>query len=140
MRAREFLHEGNIGDIIEDEAETRGDSNLANALESWRNQVHGTHKIPRIRVDTLVKIMRKMPGSEMFTIENLMDAYKDNEVIKNLVKEIKDDDNGIKYVYLKTFADEPETGDTSLSQTSDEIVSPEKTIDSMAKRALKKRS
>lgn len=140
MRAKEFLSEASIDDIIEDEAETRGDKNLANALESWRNQVHGTHKIPRIRVDTLVKIMRKMPGTEMFTIENLMAAYKDNETVKNLVKEIKEDADGIKYVYLKTFADEPETGDDMLGQAAGEIANPEKTIDLMAKRALKKRS
>ena len=139
MRAHEFVVEG-LDSVIEDEADHRGDNNLANALETLRNESHDTHDVPMVRVDSLLNIVRKMPGTEMFTVENLMDAYKSNETIKNLIKDIKDNKDGIKYVYLTTFADEPDTGDDTLASAGGQINNPEKTIDSMAKRALSKRS
>lgn len=139
MRAHEFVAEG-MDSVIEDEADLRGDDNLANALETLRNESHDTHDVPMIRVDSLINIVRRMPGSEMFTVENLMDAYKSNETIKNLIKDVKDNKDGVKYVYLATFADEPDTGDDTLAGAGGQINNPEKTIDSMAKRALSKRS
>ena len=140
MRAHEFLSEGSIDGIIEDEADQRGDDNLANALETLRNQAHDTHDVPMVRVDSLINIVRKMPGTEMFSVENLMDAYKSNETIKNLIKDIKDNKDGIKYVYLTTFADDPDTGEDLLGQAAGGVTDPTKTIGSMAKRALSKRS
>jgi len=139
MRAHEFVAEA-FDSVIEDEADHRGDNNLANALETLRNESHDTHDVPMVRVDSLLNIVRKMPGTEMFTVENLMDAYKSNETIKNLIKDIKDNKDGIKYVYLTTFADDPDTGDDMLATAGGQINNPEKTIDSMAKRALSKRS
>lgn len=140
MRAREFIAEAGPDEIIEDEADVRGDRNLADVLETLRFQAHDTHDVPMIRVESLINMVRELPGTEMFTVENLMDAYKSNETIKNLVKDIKDNKDGIKYVYLTTFADEPETGDDTLATAGDQIANPEKTVDSMAKRALSKRS
>lgn len=137
MRAHEFLAE-DFADVIEDEADSRGDDNLANVLETLRNRAHDTHDVPMVRVDSLINMIRKMPGTEMFTVENLMDAYKSNETIKNLVKEIKDNKDGVKYVYLTTFADEP--GSTELDATNSAVADPETTIGNMAKRALSKRS
>lgn len=137
MRAHEFVVEG-LDDIIEDEADARGDGNLANVLETLRNRSHDTHDVPMVRVDSLINMVRKMPGTEMFTVENLMDAYKSNETIKNLIKDIKDNKDGVKYVYLTTFADDP--GNTDLGAVAGSVPDPEKTIDSMAKRALSKRS
>ena len=95
MRATEFIVENDY-DVIEDEADVRGDANLANALETLRNQSHDTHDVPMIRVDSLINIVRNMPGTEMFTVENLMDAYKSNETIKNLIADIKDNKDGVK--------------------------------------------
>ena len=137
MRASEFVAEG-LDDVIEDEADTRGDHNLANVLETLRNRAHDTHDVPMVRVDSLINMIRRMPGTEMFTVENLMDAYKSNETIKNLVKDIKDNKDGVKYVYLATFADDPDS--TDLDAMGGQVSNPEKTIDSMAKRALSKRS
>ena len=137
MRAHEFITEA-LDDFIEDEADHRGDSNLAITLETLRNKAHDMHDVPMIRVDSLINIVRKMPGTEMFTVENLLDARKTNETIKNLIKDIKDNKDGVKYVYLTTFADDPESGDDTLDTTT--VTNPEKTIDSMAKRALSKRS
>lgn len=137
MRAHEFLRE-DFTDVVEDDAELRGDSNLASTLETLRNQSHDTHDVPMVRVDSLINIVRELPGSEMFNVENLMDAYKSNETIKNLIKDIKDNKDGVKYVYLATFADEP--GDSTLDAATNVVNNPEKTIDSMAKRAASKRS
>lgn len=137
MRAKEFIYEA-IDDIIEDEADTRGDRNLADALSSLRNKSHETHEVPMVRVDSLINMVRNLPGTEMFNVENLMDAYKTNDTIKNLIKDIKDNKDGIKYVYLMPFADSPES--TELDAMGGTITNPEKTIDSMAKRALAKRS
>ena len=137
MRASEFIAEG-LDDVIEDEADSRGDANLADVLETLRNRAHDTHDVPMVRVDSLINMIRNMPGTEMFTVENLMDAYKSNERIKNLVKDIKDNKDGVKYVYLTTFADDPDS--TELDAMGGTVNNPEKTIDSMAKRALSKRS
>ena len=137
MRAREFIIEA-IDDVIEDEADSRGDANLANVLETLRNRAHDTHDVPMVRVDSLINMVRNMPGTEMFTVENLMDAYKTNDTIKNLIKEIKDNKDGVKYVYLTTFADDPDS--TELDTVAGSVTDPEKTIGSMAKRALSKRS
>lgn len=138
MRAKEFIIAEGIDDVIEDEADSRGDDNLANVLETLRNRAHDTHDVPMVRVDSLINMVRNMPGTEMFTVENLMDAYKSNETIKNLVKEIKDNKDGVKYVYLTTFADDPNS--TDLDAVAGSVTDPEKTIGSMAKRALSKRS
>lgn len=146
MRAREFIFEANPtdlsdpNDVIEDEADVRGDGNLASALETLRNQAHDTHDVPMVRVDSLINIVRNMPGTEMFTVENLLDAYKSNESIKNLIKDIKDNKDGVKYVYLTTFADEPDSEDEIIGSEVSKISEPEKTVGSMAKRALGKRS
>lgn len=146
MRAREFIFEAeeellnDSDNIIEDEADVRGDGNLASALETLRNQSHDTHDVPMVRVDSLINIVRGMPGTEMFTVENLLDAYKSNETIKNLIKDIKDNKDGVKYVYLTTFADDPESEDEMIGSEVGKIAEPEKTVGSMAKRALGKRS
>lgn len=137
MRAREFIQESS-GDIIEDEADVRGDDILASVLMDLRHEAHHKHDVPMIRVDSLINLVRGQPGGEMFSVENLLDAYKSNETIKNLIKDIKDNKDGIKYAYLTTFADEPESGE--LDQAAGSMTNPEKTIDSMAKRALSKRS
>jgi hypothetical protein len=135
MRAYEFISES-MHDIIEDEADARGDNNLITTLETLRNRAHETHDVPMVRVDSLINIIRKIPGSEMFTVENLLDAYKTNDVVKNLIKNIKDNKDGVKYAYLTTFADDPESGDDSLESTK--ITNPEKTVASMVKRSLSK--
>lgn len=137
MRASEFVTE-NLDEYIEDEADSRGDDNLANILETLRNRAHDKHDVPMVRVDSLINMIRNLPGTEMFTVENLMDAYKSNETIKNLIKDIKDNKDGVKYVYLTTFADDPES--TDLDAVAGSVPDPEKTIGSMAKRALSKRS
>lgn len=136
MRAYEFIVEA-LDDYIEDEAVVRGDGNLVTTLETLRNRAHESHDVPMIRVDSLINIVRGIPGSEMFTVENLLDAYKSNSNIKSLIKDIKDNKDGIKYVYLSTFADSPDSDDEAVANAN--IKNPDKTINAMVKRTLSKK-
>jgi hypothetical protein len=139
MRWHEVIAEddGGLGDMIEDEADSRGDSVLATALEELRNRAHG-HTVPRVRVDALVNLVKKLPGGEMFNVEALENARKSNDTIKELIKDIKDDANGVKYVYLSTFSDDDmESGDEMGGDGAQ--TPPEKTVSGMANRALGKR-
>ena len=136
MRIRDIIVEDPIDDMLEDEADGRGDSNLITTLEFLRNRAHDTHVQPRVRADSLINLVQKT-GEQQFTLENLLDAYSDNENIKSLIKDIKDDSTGVKYVYLQPFADDSEiaaVGDENAPRTA-----PEKTVDAMAKSALAKR-
>ena len=137
MRIRDIIVEDPIDDMLEDEADGRGDSNLITTLEFLRNRAHDTHVQPRVRADSLINLVQKT-GEQQFTLENLLDAYSDNENIKSLIKDIKDDSTGVKYVYLQPFADDSEiaaVGDENAPRTA-----PEKTVDAMAKSALANRS
>jgi type II secretory pathway component PulK len=136
MRIRDIIVEDHIDDMLEDEADGRGDANLITTLEFLRNRAHDTHVQPRVRADSLINLVQKT-GEQQFTLENLLDAYSDNENIKALIKDIKDDSSGVKYVYLQPFADDTEiaaVGDENAPRTA-----PEKTVDAMAKSALAKR-
>jgi len=138
MRVKEvLLVEDVIDDMLEDEADGRGDANLLTTLEFLRNRAHDTHIQPRIRVDSLINLVQTT-GEQQFNLENLIAAFKDNPNVKNLIKDIKDDPSGVKYVYLEPFAD-----DTDMpAEIGQEIpkTAPERTVDSMAKSALSKRS
>jgi hypothetical protein len=141
MRFHEIVKEDSgLSGIIEDEAEIRGDSVLVTALEELRNRAHG-HAVPRIRVISLVNLVRRLPGGEMFNVDALESARKSNEAVKNLVADIKDDENGEKYVYLTPFSDD-EFSDTEEPGNGDTVgkTAPEKTVSGMASRALGNRS
>lgn len=123
MRATEF--------IVEDLSSST--YNLINTLETLRGRTD------QIRVDSLVNLIRKKPGSEMFNIDLLVDAYKNDDVVKNMVRDIKDDEHGVKYVFLKSLEtqDQPDIPDTSDNVRVGS--SPEKTVSSMARRAIGRR-
>lgn len=140
MRIREVIVEDldeYLDEVLEDEADGRGDANLLTTLEFLRNRAHDTHIQPRIRVDSLINLVQGT-GEEQFNLENLLAAYKDNADVKNLIKDIKDDSSGVKYVYLQPSASDAEIDD--LDSDSGPKTAPERTVDSMAKSALAKRS
>lgn len=164
MRAREFIFENE--DAIVSDPTT---NNLKLVLDSLRSRYEAAHEVPKIRVRSLINMVRSMPGSEMFNIDNLMRSYDEDENLKNLITDIKKDpDTGVPYVFLKSQEDElldkfdqtsdelPEpTDDSGLddvlppdAESPDEKggdsfgldqLSPEQTVDQMSKRALKKR-
>jgi hypothetical protein len=127
MRAKEFAFEG---------AMTPSIANLVSVLDDLRSRTD------QIRVDGLINLVRRIPGSEMFNVDLLKNAYENNDTIKNMIRNIGDDDSGVKYVYLKSLegsedqlpSDEPSNDDFGSGRN------PEQTVSSMAKRAAKKRS
>lgn len=140
MRIREVIVENldeYLDEVLEDEADGRGDANLLTTLEFLRNRAHDTHIQPRIRVDSLINLVQGT-GEQQFNLENLLAAYKNNPNVKSLIKDIKDDASGVKYVYLEPFADDEKTVD--LDNNLAPKTAPERTVDSMAKSALAKRS
>jgi hypothetical protein len=134
MRLREFTD--SHAAMIEDEADDRGDANLIAALSFLQNRSADQHLVPKIRVDALINMI-KNTGVEEFNLASLLDAFKTNDTVKNLVKDIKDDENGSKYVYLNSVGDDAESampGDMNAPRSP-----PEKIVGSMAKSALAKR-
>jgi len=128
MRAKEFAFEGALTPSI---------ANLVDTLDDLRSRTD------QIRVDSLVNLVRRRPGSEMFNIDILADAYKENDTVKNMIKNITNDDTGVKYVYLKNLYDSddeelfPDQNDNDLPGKPN---SPERTVANMAKRASRKRT
>ena len=137
MQIKEIIVEDIVDDMLEDEADGRGDANLITTVEFLRNRAHDTHVQPRIRAGSLINLVQTT-GEQAFTLENLLDAYKNNQQLKGLIKDIKDDSNGVKYVYLQPFADDNELA--AMSDTEAPRTAPEKTVDAMAKSALANRS
>ena len=137
MRLNEFVYDE---DIIEDEADARGDMDLITTLEFLRNQSAGKHLVPRVRVDSLINMINMHSDSETFSNSGLMNAFKTNEVVKNLIADIKDDEtSGIKYVYLKP-TDESDQLDGSPGDAEAVKSEPEKVVSSMANKAIANRS
>jgi hypothetical protein len=96
MRLHEFSK--NYAEIIEDEAESRGDSNLIAALSFLQNRSANQHLVPKVRADSLINMV-KNTGVNEFNLESLLNAHKTNDSVKSLIKDIKDDENGTKYIY-----------------------------------------
>ena len=134
MRLQEFS-EVHVG-MIEDEANDRGDSDLISALSFLQSRSNDTHLVPKIRVDALINMVQNT-GAVQFNLEALLDAFKTNDTVKNFIKDISDDDNGTKYVYLQSKAEDEFSavpGDMNAPRTP-----PEKIVGSMAKSALANR-
>jgi hypothetical protein len=139
MRAKEF--------IVEAENTEKTDSNLLTVLDSLRNRyMSADEEDPKIRVDSLINMVRSMPGSEMFNAGTLISAYDNDPALKNIVRAIKKDDSGVRYIYLKPNDgmgdqefEEPDTSGGMDSELDTEKIEAERTVDQMSKRALKKR-
>ena len=113
---------------------------LITTLEFLRNQSAGKHLVPRVRVDSLINMINMHSDSETFSNSGLMNAFKTNEVVKNLIADIKDDEtSGIKYVYLKP-TDESDQLDGSPGDAEAVKSEPEKVVSRMANKAIANRS
>lgn len=135
MRLREFALDGN--DIIEDEAEARGDTDLITTLQFLKAQSAGKHLVPRVRVDSLINMINMHSDGAGFSNSALMDAFKTNDVVKNLIADIKDDEStGIKYVYLTS----DEGSEDEMGAEGDTSSEPEKIVGKMANKAIANRS
>ena len=129
------MQNDDVGNYIEDDADRISDTPLINVLHELQfNAAHA--EIPKIRVDSLLELVKSQPGGEAFDLDALMDAKKNNKAVQNIVADIKDNDKGIKYVFINPIEpteETPETGeDAEAIKTS-----AKKTVSSMAKRAAK---
>ena len=94
MRITEIIRESLdiVDEIIEDEADSRGDSALITTLEWLRNEAQTSGAVtPRVKVDTVIERVREIPGNEAFNYAALEAAHDHNDTVKSLIKDIKDD-------------------------------------------------
>lgn len=110
MRAREF--------IVEDRTKILA-TNLVSVLDTLRNRFADIGQDPHIRVDSLISMVRKIPGSEMFNVDTLKDLYDQDPAVKNLISSIKKDDTGTRQIYLSP----------AIGQVGDIETEPEPTVD-----------
>lgn len=127
-----------LSGFIEDDAHNQATMALVEVLhELQSNSDHA--EIPKISVEALIHLVKKQPGGETFNLDALTAAKKNNESVQNLIGDIKDNEEGIKYVFIKPFEQTEETPETGVE--ADAIkTAPEKTVASMAKKALSTRS
>lgn len=140
MRISEIILESDqIDEVIEDEADSRGDASLITALEWLRSEAEQSNAVtPRVAVDTVIDRVRNIPGSEAFNFAALDAAYKSNEAVKSLIKKIEDDTStGTKYVYLAPPESTIDITDP-LGADSAPKGDPSKVVASMAKKAAAK--
>jgi len=126
MRLKEFITEG-------DGVST---NNLLYVLQALRSETD------QIRVDNLIKMVRKQPGSEMFNVDLLQTAKTNDSRVKNIITDIKNNEDGVPYVYFKQYNDDtsvvPDTADQS-ALNSVPTTSDQSTVTLMAKRARARR-
>lgn len=127
MRLKEFVSQG-------DGVST---DNLLYVLQALRSETD------QIRVDNLIKMVRKQPGSEMFNVDLLQTAKTNDPRVKNIITDIKNNEDGVPYVYFKQYNDDassmvPDTPDQSALD-SVPTTSDQSTVTRMARRARARR-
>jgi hypothetical protein len=141
MRIRDIILEREeiVDKVIEDEADTRGDSALITSLEWLRHEATNSSAVtPRVKVDTVIERVRAIPGNEAFNYAALEAANEHNDVVKSLIKDIKDDDKtGAKYVYLALPENTIDSEDPLGAQGAP-AGDPSKIVSKMANRAASK--
>lgn len=138
MRIREIIRES-LSDALEDDANTEINAILLEILRSLQYEAEG-FSVPKISVEALINLVKQTPGADAFNLEALMNAHKSNDAVKELIANIKDDNNGVKYVFITPLNGDDEELEDVDSEDSEAVKSaPEKTVGSMAKRAMSKR-
>jgi hypothetical protein len=142
MRLFEFTAE--FDDIIEDEADARGDADLLTTLSYLQAQSAGKHLVPRIQLNALAQMlnMHQTDNAVPFTAKSIEEAFKSNDELKNFIANIKEDEkDGTKYVYLKRLDDGPEGGgDDSMAGATPGVGEPGAIVSKMADKAIANRS
>jgi len=150
MKIRDIVVENVIDDMLEDGSEDHENAALLTILNYLQNRAANSHKQPRIRADSLVNLVQAA-GFPQFNFDTLVNITKNNERVKSVIKDIKDvtvqSQDGkvalgqggelVKYVYIRPVDVDDENIDSE--QMDAPMTAPEKTVDSMAKRAAKAR-
>jgi hypothetical protein len=140
MRIRDIILESDLVDeVIEDEADSRGDEALITTLEWLRHEATDSSAVtPRVKVDTIIDRVRAIPGNEAFNYAALEAAHDHNDTVKSLIKDIKDDEkSGTKYVYLALPENTIDNTDPLGAQGAP-AGDPSKIVSKMASRAATK--
>jgi hypothetical protein len=150
MKIRDIVVENVIDDMLEDGSEDHENAALLTILNYLQNRAANSHKQPRIRADSLVNLVQAA-GFPQFNFDTLVNIAKNNERVKSVIKDIKDvtvqSQDGkvalgqggelVKYVYIRPVDVDDENVDSEADAAPK--TAPEKTVDSMAKRAAKAR-
>lgn len=150
MKVSDIVVENVIDDMLEDGSEDHENAALLTILNYLQNRAANSHKQPRIRADSLVNLVQAA-GFPQFNFDTLVNIAKNNERVKSIVKDIKDvtvqSQDGkvalgqggelVKYVYIRPVDVDDENIDSEADAAPK--TAPEKTVDSMAKRAAKAR-
>jgi len=150
MKVSDIVVENVIDDMLEDGSEDHENAALLTILNYLQNRAANSHKQPRIRADSLVNLVQAA-GFPQFNYDTLVNIAKNNERVKSIVKDIKDvtvqSQDGkvalgqggelVKYVYIRPVDVDDENIDSEADAAPK--TAPEKTVDSMAKRAAKAR-
>jgi len=132
------LNNDGLSDHLSDGEDPEVVSLLKAELEHLRSEAEfkGIAK-PRISITALVNFVNG-EGHMAFTSELLVNALK-SDALKNIVDGTpKEDEKGIKQVYIKPLIDDNDGEDMSAGGTA-KPGNTEKTVSSMASRALGKR-
>ena len=149
MRYKEFaLFEDDLelGDDvsahIEDDADHEADAALIDTLREIQFNA-ADKKIPKIAVTALMNLVKNKPGGEAFDLNALEKAKANNETVKEMIKSIDDNDEGVKYVFINPpepiEGPEADVGGAGGAGGGAQTA-PEKTVSVMANRALSSRS
>ena len=150
MKLSEVIVEHIIDDMLEEGGEEYENAALLTILSYLQSRAADTHKQPRIRADSLINLVQGA-GYPQFNFDTLVNVTKNNDSVKNIIKDIKDvtvqakdgkvtlGQGGelVKYVYINPVDADDENIDTE--QDSAPTTAPEKKVDAMAKRAAKAR-
>jgi hypothetical protein len=133
---RLFEDDEDLSAYVEDDADHVAIDALINTLREL--QYSSNHAaVPKISVEALINLVRNKPGAEAFTLETLQNAKQHNDAVKSIVANIKDDENGTKYVFINPVNTDIEVPGEDGAETQ---TAPEKTVSAMANRALSNRS
>ena len=137
MRIRDIIVEDALDEIIEDEAADPAIVYLEEILMNAQGRSHNFHQVPKLRLDSLINLVKiEHPEFDMAAFDT---AKQNNETVKNLVKSVDTDKNGVMYVYITPYAEDITDKSTMGPDGTAPKTAPEKTVDAMAKSALAKR-
>ena len=123
MRINEFIHS----------PKNTPESNLLTALELLQHRYQDKKVPPKISTQSLINLV--LNTDKTFDYDALVAANENNPAVKNLIKSFNKD-----YVELRSAGEEAEdSGTTTNTPNGDPSQAPVDTVDSMAKRAAKKR-
>ena len=124
MRINEFIHS----------PKNTPESNLTTALELLRHRYSDDDQTP-VKIKTQSVINLVLNTDKTFDYDALVSANENNPAVKNLIKSFNKD-----YVELRPSGEEASDDLTTTNpDEADPTKAPVDTIDSMAKRAAKKR-